>query len=85
MIDPEFSRDNAIVFGGSITGLLVANTLAKEFSRVSAIERDVFQEGLAPRLRFTSAQEQSTQTTFLPHFWLASVGFLDVQSMHTRL
>jgi len=85
MIGPEFSRDNAIVFGESITGLLVANTLAKEFSRVSAIERDVFQEGLAPRLRFTSAQEQSTQTTFLPLFWLGSVGFLDVQSMHTRL
>jgi hypothetical protein len=40
---------------------------------------------LAPRLRFASALEQSTQTTFSPHFWLVLASCLDVQSMHTRL
>jgi hypothetical protein len=40
---------------------------------------------LAPRLRFASTQEQSTQTTFSPHFWLALAGFLAVQLMHNHL
>jgi hypothetical protein len=34
---------------------------------------------LAPRLRVASAQKQSTQTTFPPHFWLVMAGFLTVQ------
>jgi len=34
---------------------------------------------LAPGLRFASVQEQSTQTTFSPHFWLVLTGFLAVQ------
>ena len=33
MSDLEFSWDNAIVIGGSTTGLLVANLLAKEFGK----------------------------------------------------
>jgi hypothetical protein len=40
---------------------------------------------LAPRLQFASAQKQSVQTAFSPHFWLVLVGWLDVQSMHTCL
>ena len=40
---------------------------------------------LAPRLRFASAQEQSTQTTFLPHFWLGLAGFLAVQLTYNHL
>jgi hypothetical protein len=40
---------------------------------------------LAPRLRFASAQEQSTHTTCSPHFWLVLAGFLAVQLMHSHL
>jgi len=40
---------------------------------------------LASRLRFVSAQEQSTQNTFSPHFWLVLVGFLAVQWTYNHL
>jgi hypothetical protein len=40
---------------------------------------------LAPRLRVASAQEQSTQTTFSPHFWLVMAGFLTVQLTYKHL
>ena len=40
---------------------------------------------LAPRLRFASAQEQSTPPTFSPHFWLVLAGFLDVQLTYNHL
>jgi hypothetical protein len=40
---------------------------------------------LAPRLRFASTQEQSTQNTFPPHFWLVLVGFLVVQWTYNHL
>jgi len=40
---------------------------------------------LAPRLRCASAQEQSTQTTFSLHFWLALVGFLVIQLIYNHL
>jgi transposase len=40
---------------------------------------------LASRLRFDSAQEQSTQTTFSLHFWLALVGFLVIQLIYNHL
>jgi hypothetical protein len=40
---------------------------------------------LAPRLRFASAQEQSTLTTSSPHFWLVLVGLLAVQWTYNHL
>jgi len=38
---------------------------------------------LAPRLRFAFAQESSRQIAMLPRFWLAWVGFLEIQSIQT--
>jgi hypothetical protein len=40
---------------------------------------------LAPRFRFASAQERSNPTTWLPRFWLASIGFLDIQSIQMSM
>jgi len=40
---------------------------------------------LAPRLQLVSIQERSTQTALLPHFSLALVGFLDIQSIQMSM
>ena len=39
----------------------------------------------APRLHFVSVQERFNPTTWLPRFSLASVGFLDIQSIQMSL
>jgi hypothetical protein len=40
---------------------------------------------LTPRLRFASAQEQSSQTTVSHQFWIVRTGFLTIQWMYNHL
>lgn len=40
---------HAIVYGGSITGLMAAGVLSRHFERVTLVERDRFEEGTHAR------------------------------------
>src|SRR5258708_7488480 len=51
-----FAHQEAIVIGGSITGLLAARALADHFKRVTILERDKFVPGAAARKGVPQAQ-----------------------------
>ncbi|WP_434390092.1 hypothetical protein [Melittangium boletus] len=43
------SSEHAIVYGGSMVGLVTAGVLSRHFARVTLVERDVYGDALQPR------------------------------------